>query len=226
MRALVIGNGDDFDSGYVGHRFRERGYVFVELHRDRPDEWPDDARALAGVDLVLVLGSEWNVYNPELAEFVAVEAALVGDAHRTGVPTFGICYGAQMVAHACGGQVGRTVTPEIGWYKIESDVAEIAAGPWAQWHYDVFTVPDGFTELARSGVGPQAIRAGRTFATQFHPELTETMMVRWLGMGGADHYRAFGGDPAELIAETRANVPASQQAAFDLVDWFCDSVAR
>jgi GMP synthase-like glutamine amidotransferase len=225
VRALVIGNGDDFDSGYIGHRFRERGYVFSELHRDRSGEWPDDATTLCGIDLLLVLGSEWNIYQPELADAVAAEAALVLDAHRSGVPTFGICYGAQMVAHACGGEVSRAAAPEIGWYTIDSDVADVPSGPWAQWHYDVFTVPDGFTELARSSVGPQAIRSGRTFATQFHPELTETMIVRWLGMGGADHYRAFGGDPDELVAETRANIAVSREAAFALVDWFCESVA-
>ena len=70
--------------------------------------------------------------------------------------------------------------PEIGWYDIVSDVPEvIAAGPWLQWHSDVVTVPPGAEELARSAVGPQAWRIGRTLCTQFHPEATETMLARW-----------------------------------------------
>ena len=93
------------------------------------------------------------------------------------------------------------------------------------WHYDVFTVPDGFAELARTAAGPQLVRGGRTLATQFHPEVTETMVVRWLGMGGADELRTHGVDPAELLAQTRANVARSGPHAAALVDWFLAEVS-
>src|SRR5262245_20531919 len=76
VRALAVGNGNDFDTGFVGHRLREHGYVFTECHRERPTEWP----SLDGFDLVLALGSEWNVYRPETSEFVDAEAALLREA--------------------------------------------------------------------------------------------------------------------------------------------------
>ena len=184
MRALAIGNGNDFDTGFVGHRLREHGYTFTECHREHPDQWP----SLDGVDLVLTLGSEWNVYRAETAELVEAEAAFVRDVVDRDVPLLAICFGAQVLSHALGGTVSRMTTPEIGWYDIELDGGgdSLAAGPWVVWHYDVFTVPDGFAELARTAAGPQLVRGGRTLATQFHPEATETMIVRWLGMGGDD----------------------------------------
>ena len=222
VRALVIGNGDDLDTGFVGQRLREHGYAFTEGHRERPRDWPD----LDAVDLVLTLGSEWNVYRPETATLVEAEAALVRDTLDAGVPLLAICFGAQVLAHALGGEVTRTDRPEIGWSAISAaDNLPVASGPWMQWHYDVFTVPKQFVELARSDAGPQLICGRRAAGTQFHPEVTETMLARWLRMGGAERYRDHGGDPDELLARTRVNVGRSQPNAAALVDWFLAEVA-
>lgn len=237
MRALVIGNGPDFDPGFVGQRFREHGYRFEELHREHPEAWP----TLDGVELVLTLGSEWNVYAPEIADAVAAEAAYTRRIVDAGVPLFAICYGAQLLAHALGAAVARIPEPEIGWVEIEASNADaevvgdvagdpagvppIADGPWMAWHYDGFEVPAGFREVARNDVGPQLIVGDRILATQFHPEATETMLARWLRMGGAEQYRQQGGEPTELLAQTRANVELSRPNAESLVDWFLSDVA-
>lgn len=221
MRALLIANAVDADAGFVGERLRSHGYAFTECLREHTGEWPE----LDGHDLVLLLGSEWSVYWPEVADQVAAEAALIRSAHQRGVPMFGICFGNQTMAHALGGTVERGRVPEIGWYDVVSDVPEvIAGGPWLQWHYDVVTLPPGAHELARSSVGPQAWRLGRSFSTQFHPEATETMLGRWTqGVGGAE-LEKFGTTPEQVMAETRANVATSREHADHLVDWFVEQV--
>ena len=217
MRALLIANQNDADAGYVGDRFRFHGYSFAECFREHPDEWPE----LAGHDLVLLLGSEWSVYWPEVAANVAAEAALIREAHERGVPQFGICFGNQSMAFALGGTVERAREPEIGWYQVVSDLPDvIAEGPWLQWHYDVVTVPPGADEIARSAVGPQAWQLGRSFATQFHPEATESMLARWTTGGGADELAKLGSTPEQLMADTRANTGVSREHAERLVDWF------
>ena len=223
MRALAVGNGNDFDTGFVGHRLREHGYTFTECHREHPDQWP----SLDGVDLVLTLGSEWNVYRAEIAAPVEAEAAFVRDVVDRNVPLLAICFGAQVLSHALGGRVSRMATPEIGWCDIELDGGDVSlpVGPWVVWHYDVFTVPGGFSELARTSAGPQLVRGGRTLATQFHPEATETMIVRWLSMGGDAELRRHGIEPAELLAQSRANVTRSGPHAAALVDWFLAEVS-
>jgi len=222
VRALLIANSNDADAGYVGDRFRSHGFAFDECHREQPGEWPQ----LDGRDLVLLLGSEWSVYWPEVAHNVAAESAVIHDAVRRGVPVFGICFGNQVLAHALGGSVQRSAQPEVGWMSVASDMPHaIAEGPWLQWHYDVVTVPDGATELARSAVGPQAWRLGRTFSTQFHPEATETMLRRWSAGPGADELARTGSSAEELMAVTRANVALSRPNADRIVDWFLEVVA-
>ena len=226
MRAVVICNEDDPDAGFVGERLVEVGYVLERGARERPRDWP----GLAGADLVLLLGSEWHVYDPATAASVAAEADLVRAASAGDVPVLGICFGAQVIAHALGGTVSLAPAPEIGW--IDIAVADppagppIATGPWMSWHADVFTAPPGATVLAHNDVGPQLVATGRIVGTQFHPEATATMVASWLERGGADALRSAGGDPDALRASTRASVERSEPAARALVDWFLARVAR
>lgn len=222
MRALLIANANDADPGFVGERFRSKGYAFSECHREQPGDWPH----LDGHDLVLLLGSEWSVYWPTVASSVQAEVAVIHEAAARGVPVFGICFGTQVMAHALGGTVEKARDAEIGWMSVVSDEPLIVAdGPWMQWHYDVVTVPGQATEMARSAIGPQAWRLGRMFSTQFHPEATETMLRRWATGFGADELHRIGSSPEELLATARECVIESRSNAERLVDWFCESVA-
>ena len=181
---------------------------------------------MPGHDLILLLGSEWSVYWDHISGEVAAETALVQAAHQSGIPIFGICFGSQIVAHSLGGRVHRATRPEVGWHQVESTFPQvIASGPWLQWHFDAFEKPAEFTQLAHSESGPQAIVAGRTFATQFHPEATESMLARWTAGGGADELGRLGLTPEQVMAETRANVGVSRKNSDRIVDWFVESVA-
>jgi GMP synthase-like glutamine amidotransferase len=227
MRALVIGNADDgvgLLSGFVGERLRAHGAQLVDAPRERPGTWPE----LESVDAVVALGSRWNVGRPETAQLVETEAALLRMAHERGTPVLGICFGGQVLAHALGGTVARAATPEIGWVPItlttaadRFDLPAGVTGPWMQWHQDIFSVPEGFTELARSPAGPQLMVAGRSLGTQFHPEVTMAMLEAWAA-GGARQLRAVGGDPDALLAESATRLIHSEGAAHALVDWFLE----
>jgi GMP synthase-like glutamine amidotransferase len=220
MRGLLIANAGDADPGFVGARFRHHGYAFTECHRERPREWP----ALDGHDLVLLLGSEWSVYWPQVADSVAAETAVIRAAHDARIPVLGICFGHQTAAHALGGSVHRSSVPEIGWLDVETDAPDsIAPGPWMQWHYDVVTLPPGAVELARNDVGPQAWRMGRTLCTQFHPEATESMLAAWSREPGAAELEAVGSSTAQLMDDTRRHVASSRPNAERLVDRFLES---
>ena len=202
--------------GFVGGHFRRRGYQFIEGQREHSSDWP----SLDGIDLVLTLGSEWNVYRPETTRSVMAEAALVRDVLERGIPLFAICFGAQVLCHALGATVTSAPTPEIGWFTLAVDGPPIAAGPWMESHEDVFTAPPGFDVLARTDACVQLIHGPRTVGTQFHPEATETIVRDWIEHGGAEAYRRLGGDPDGLLAETRQHVARSRPAAEGLVDWF------
>lgn len=218
MRALVIANADDADPGIVGERFRHHGVSFTDCLREYPARWP----GLEGRDLVLLLGSDWSVYWDEVASSVVAECALVNEAVAQGVPVFAVCFGAQITARALGGTVERARRPEVGWHPIESDRPDvIGSGPWLQWHFDVFSVPPGYLEIARSPSGPQAVLGPRLLATQFHPEATETMLTRWTA-GDPDDLLRLGLDPERILADTRREVVASRPRTEALVDWFLE----
>jgi GMP synthase-like glutamine amidotransferase len=233
MRALLVANYDDADPGYIGQRFTEHGFVgerfkehggkFEHCERENPDSWP----SLDGADLVVLLGSWWSAYWPDVAKSVRAECELILETHRRGIPLFGICFGAQIMATAFGGSAQRAQKYEVGWHNVSAEPPfEVIAGKWMQWHYDTFTVPDSLEVIATSQAGPQAIRAGRSFATQFHPEVTEQIVARWASESGEKELAKVGLKASDLIAQTRVEVTQSAPAAARLVDWFLETSAK
>ena len=222
MRALLVGNRGDADAGLVGARLGEVGFSFERNEREYPREW----KSLAGVDLLLLLGSEWSVYWEGNEKEVAAEADLVTTAMQRGVPIFGICYGAQLIAHALGGTVTRSHTPEVGWHVVSSTAyPDLLSGTWLQWHYDVFTLPSSLQSVAVNDVGPQAMLGRRVFATQFHPEATLDIITRWSTGAGAVELSKLGIDAKHLYEMSVDQVASRAPATARLVDWFLGEVA-
>lgn len=222
MRALLVGNRGDADAGLVGARLGEVGFSFERNEREYPREW----KSLAGVDLLLLLGSEWSVYWEGNEKEVAAEADLVTTAMQRGVPIFGICYGAQLIAHALGGTVTRSHTPEVGWHVVSSTAyPDLLSGTWLQWHYDVFTLPSSLQSVAANDVGPQAMLGRRVFATQFHPEATLDIITRWSTGAGAVELSKLGIDAKHLCEMSVDQVASRAPATARLVDWFLGEVA-
>jgi GMP synthase-like glutamine amidotransferase len=221
VRALLVGNRGDADAGLVGARLGEVGFSFERNEREYPREW----KSLAGVDLLLLLGSEWSVYWEGNEKEVAAEADLVTTAMQRGVPIFGICYGAQLIAHALGGTVTRSHTPEVGWHVVSSTAyPDLLAGTWLQWHYDVFTLPSSLQSVAVNDVGPQAMLGRRVFATQFHPEATLDIITRWSTGAGAVELSKLGIDAKHLCEMSVDQVASRAPATARLVDWFLGEV--
>jgi GMP synthase-like glutamine amidotransferase len=222
VRALLVGNRGDADAGLVGARLGEVGFSFERNEREYPREW----KSLAGVDLLLLLGSEWSVYWEGNEKEVAAEADLVTTAMQRGVPIFGICYGAQLIAHALGGTVTRSHTPEVGWHVVSSTAyPDLLSGTWLQWHYDVFTLPSSLQSVAANDVGPQAMLGRRVFATQFHPEATLDIITRWSTGAGAVELSKLGIDAKHLCEMSVDQVASRAPATARLVDWFLGEVA-
>ena len=233
MRTLLVANADDADPGFIGQRFVEHGFIgerfkqhggkFEHCERENPETWP----TLDGADLVILLGSWWSAYWPNIDKNVRAECDLIVETHRRGIPLFGICYGAQIMSTALGGSAQRAQHREVGWHEVFAAAPnEVIGGTWLQWHYDSFTPPESCEVLATSPAGPQAIRAGRCFATQFHPEVTEQIVQRWASESGAEELAKFGLSASELIAQTKQEITRSAPAAARLVDWFLETTAK
>lgn len=101
-----------------------------------------------------------------------------------GIPVLGICYGAQLMAHAMGGEVAKTITSEYGNTMIDfsqnSLLGQNLSAQSACWmsHSDyIAQIPENFTIIAKSNNCPIAGMENakkKLFGVQFHPEVNHT----------------------------------------------------
>jgi GMP synthase-like glutamine amidotransferase len=212
---VVLANRDDADPGLVGAALAARGYRLHTLHRE-VEQWPEKVKCA----LIVVLGSEWSVYDDTAAGSVDRERVYLAAAVEAHVPTLGICFGAQMLAASLGGEVHRADATELGWMHIEPEAGappEVEHGPWFQFHHDTFTLPPAARLLASSEVGPQAFQYGSALAVQFHPEVTPGIVGRWCA-ADPEPVAAAGTTTDELVARTDAEQDRVAVAAARLVD--------
>jgi GMP synthase (glutamine-hydrolysing) len=105
--------------------------------------------------------------------------------YAAGVPTLGICYGAQLIARDLGGEVAKTGRGEYGRTELTvSDEGLLFARdqpdhqPVWMSHFDTITrAPDGYRVLASTPDTPAAAfeqRDAAMFGVQFHPEVVHT----------------------------------------------------
>lgn len=152
---------------------REIRFHVHRVWRDGPLPRAEDFRFVA------MLGSAHSV-NQDLPQWIPQVRQLIGDAIDQDIPVLGICFGAQALARALGGEVGPMPVAEILWQEVDTEGDLVPSGPWIVWHYDAFTVPAGAVELARTELGPLAFRAGRHLGVQFHAEAPPTGPDRWI----------------------------------------------
>jgi GMP synthase-like glutamine amidotransferase len=176
-----------------------------------------------GRPFVVSLGSEASAFD-DAVPWLAAERVVLDRALAAGVPVLGICFGAQHLALALGGRVGRAVAPEVGWLPIETFAPEIVPpGPWLQWHRDAFEPPPGAELLARSEVSAQAFRIGPHVGVQFHPEVTEAVVADWMAHYPESLRRA--GTTADAVrAGGIAHAAGARAGAWALFDAFLASV--
>jgi GMP synthase-like glutamine amidotransferase len=212
MRVLAVRHHGVDSAGFIGAAFEARG-AEVAVHL-LPDDGP--LPALDGVDHVVVLGAESSVNDPH--PWIGEELGWLRTADAAGVPVLGICFGAQAICAAFGGQVETMARQEIGWTLVDSvDHELVPVGPWLEFHGDRCLPPGAATVLARNDIGVQAFRLGRHLAVQFHPEVDGPQLKRWLDAGGDRDVERLGLDPGQFLADTIREEPAAAQRAGRLV---------
>ena len=212
MRVLAVRHHGVDSAGFIGAAFEARG-AEVAVHL-LPDDGP--LPALDGVDHVVVLGAESSVNDPH--PWIGEELGWLRTADAAGLPVLGICFGAQAICAAFGGQVETMARQEIGWTLVDSvDHELVPVGPWLEFHGDRCLPPGAATVLARNDIGVQAFRLGRHLAVQFHPEVDGPQLKRWLDAGGDRDAERLGLDPGQFLADTIREEPAARARADRLV---------
>lgn len=177
MEALVLQNSSDSGLGVVEG-------ILLENHGIKSDIInAKELRTYADIDpssydMVILLGSPRGVYETNL-EWIAAQKQFTRMLIETDKPTWGICFGAQMIASALGAHVVPAGKMTRGWIANDRSVNQTWNGPWFRWHGDIFELPEGATSLATERGVQQGIQIGSVVGTQFHPEVDEEIISGW-----------------------------------------------
>lgn len=188
---------------------------------------------------LVVMGGPMGVADVGSASypFLAPELELLRAAVRRDFPVLGTCLGAQLLAAAAGARVYPNVTGdpprptrEVGWGAVHFvvppeeepllrglDPAEMVL----HWHGDTFDLPQGAALLASTlPCVNQMYRLGtRQVGLQFHVELEQTDVARWVEADRAYVVGALGpSGPDRITEETPRYFPRFAERGDRLLD--------
>mgnify|MGYP006280215659 CR=1 FL=1 len=208
--------------GTIADALAARGVSHRTVRVDRGEPVPD---ALAADGLV-VMGGPMGVADLEARPHLRAELGLLEDALRAEVPVLGVCLGSQLLAHVLGADVHAAPAKEIGWAEValtdagaRDPLFEGVDAPFTafHWHGDVFDLPDGAVQLARTEqTEHQAFRYGdAAYGLLFHLEVTPRI-VAWMTKAFQDELaesRQPSGDGAALRRAAMPREPALRETA-------------
>ena len=231
-RLLVFQHIEIEHPGVFRDFLREDGLGWRAIELDAGETIPD----LGAFDALWAMGGPMDVWQEDEHPWLKTEKAAIREAVvDRRMPFFGFCLGHQLLAEALGGEVGPSVSPEIGILDVsltaQGRSSRIFDGMPAshaclQWHgAEVKRVPEGASVLAESAAcGVQALGyAGRAYSIQYHVEITPDTVTEW---GDVPEYRAaleesLGASAlAALVADADAHMAAFNRNARRIYDNF------
>jgi GMP synthase-like glutamine amidotransferase len=230
---LVVQHLEPEQPAVLGDVLARAGCLVDVVRTDLGEPVPTDVDRLAGL---VVLGGPMSATSDDDFPSRRDELTLLERAVTAGLPTLGVCLGAQLLAVATGGAVRAGGPAEIGWGAVSLSAASIddpllvGLGPAVtvlHWHGETFDLPPEAIHLARSSRYPnQAFRVGpAAWGLQFHVEIDEPAVHRFVEAFPTDAARAEGG--ATSIMSAAPDALAELAPARDLIlDRFARLVSR
>jgi len=184
-RILLIDHKGSARDDRASAHLRGRGHETLWLRPGEGEALPDPG----DYDAVIVYGGmemlSTDLDDPEKA-YLRDEVDFVGRWIGAGKPMLGICLGGQIMAKALGAAVWSRDDRlhQVGYYEIAPTAQAggfLTAPMWVyHWHREGFDLPAGAEHLASHPDFPaQAIRYGKAFGLQFHPEVDRRIALRW-----------------------------------------------
>ncbi|WJF90325.1 glutamine amidotransferase [Paraburkholderia bonniea] len=168
--------------------------------------------------LMVVLGGPINACDDANYPALKPLALMIEKRIAAGLPTLGICLGAQLIARALGARVYPSGHTEIGWTPLTLTDAgrasplrhlDGAKTSMLHWHGDTFDLPAGATHLASTPVCENQAFSWKNhvLGLQCHPEIRADRFEPWL-IGHASELASAGINVPQLRAQTAQLAPA------------------
>jgi len=170
-------------------------------------------------DLLLIMGGPMGVKDIGSIKYpwLKSERDFIKSELKKKTRIIGVCLGAQLLAHAAGGDVEilkygspPKELPEIGWSQIfidksNSDFKAIFEDPFyvLHWHGDRILLPNKAELIASSAhCKEQFFRIGDyAYGLQFHIETTEAMINKWIKEDKEFVFKGLGSNGQEILRE-------------------------
>ena len=227
VRALAFEHLRPNPIGVYGDVLDARGIGVDRIMLDEGDAIPD----WRAYDFLVVMGAGVNVWDHDEHPWIAAEKETIREAVLAGVPYFGVCFGAQLLAAAFGAHNYRGLEAELGINQVFLTAAArhdpVFRGfppdlEVCEWHSNHFELPSGAIRLARSPrYENQAIRLGRVaYGIQCHLETSREDLEAWLELFpqtvGVFESRHGAGSLAAFLDDYGAFVPRLRETARQL----------
>lgn len=182
------------------------GHSGFAIDNRYPFEGDQLAIPKTGVTPTLVLGGGQNVTEMDKHPCLKDEQQWIEACLKADVPVFGICLGAQLLAHTLGSKISQRTPTECEFGFVEVFPTP-AAKDWLptptffmQAHYQEFSLPTGSERLAFSEkFEQQAFRYGdKATGVQFHPEVDRSIHSSWLSENWSDEMASLPGAQSKL----------------------------
>ena len=161
----------------------EKWFVDQEHNLSCTRLWAGDA--LPPIDsfvALIVMGGPMGIFDYKDYPWLKDEQKFLSQVVESGIPTLGICLGAQLLADVLGAEVCANPEKEIGWFPVtrNDDVPDFLESVLPEemtvfhWHGDTFGIPDNAVCLYSSkACAHQAfLYKDHVLGLQFHLETT------------------------------------------------------
>ena len=204
-RALVVQHTPSEGLGWLQEWLPDAGVHVHPIHPYLGHRVPPSVEG----DALVVLGGPMGAMDDERAPWLPAVRSLLATAIDDGVPTLGICLGAQLLATAAGGEVLRgDAGPELGYGDVDVTVSDelltVGTLPVVQWHFDAVTrLPSDALLMASSDrYAVQAFRVGDVaWGLQFHVEATLPMVADWATADAEEIRTLLGRTPEDVVGD-------------------------
>jgi GMP synthase-like glutamine amidotransferase len=137
-------------------------------------------------DGVVILGGAMHPNELDVYPHLQHEIELLQVAIAKEIPILGICLGSQLLNIALGGSCYALEKPEFGWVKIDKCGEHKFSEPFAQsthvfqWHQFANKTAPGIDVLLENSQCVQAFSYNNSIGLQFHLEVDNNLIQRWL----------------------------------------------